>query len=189
MEFWFAIGAIIAVIIAIPFVRFFIKRILLFFKLKNVCKKHGAVIIPAKKLWIFGLRRGKSCDLHIETEKEVLSVKLFQMLRRSSTLHLTDEGEFYCEHCIIMLFGRYGGSHAITYKTKPGKIPDYDFSSKLPKIEKPQRKLLLVNPICSSTYIHSKGRLNGKNADVGEKIGEAELYALKALINLISNEY
>ena len=189
MEFWFTVGAVIAVIIAIPFVRFFIKRILLFLKLKKVCKNNGAVIIPAKKLWIFGLRSGKRCDFHIETEKELLSVKLFQMLRRSSTLHLTDENKFYCEHCIITVFGRYGGSNAITYKTKPRRIPDYDFSSKLPKIEKPQRKLLLVNPICSSTFIHAKGIRNGKTADVGEEIGKAELYALKALINLISNEY
>ena len=109
------------------------------------------------------------------------------MLRRSSSLHFTKNEEYYCEHCIITLFGKYGGSSSITYKTKPKILPYYDFSEKLPVSDKPQRKLLLINPVCSAFFIHGKEK-DGKNAfaDIGDTLGDTELYALKPLLRHLS---
>ena len=147
MEFWIIIGAVIGVLVIFPFVRLFLKRISLAIKIKTACKKCGSTLIPTHKLWFFGGRKGNICDFHIETEKEILSVKLFQMLRRSSSLHFTQNEEYYCEHCVIMLFSPRGGSYPITVKTKPRLLPSYDFSFGLPNTDKPKRKLLLINPV------------------------------------------
>lgn len=187
MEFWIIIGAVVAFFVCIPFIRFFIKRISLVLKLKRTCKKCGARLIPTRRFWFLGGRNGKTCEFHIETDKEILSVKLFQMLRRSSSLHFTENEEYYCEHCIITLFGKYGGSSSITYKTKPKILPYYDFSVKLPASDKPQRKLLLINPVCSAFFIHGKEK-DGKNAfaDIGDTLGDTELYALKPLLRHLS---
>lgn len=183
MEFFIVSGAVIGFLVLFPFARWFFKRIILAIKLKNACKKCGAALIPTHTFWFFGGRKGRTCDFHVVTEKEVISVKLFQMLRHSSSLHFTESGEYFCEHCIIMLFGRFGGSHSITTKTKPKVLPYYDFSFKLPDSDKPQRKLLLINPVCSSFYIHSKKNHSGTGlADIGDKLGDVELYALKPLI-------
>jgi hypothetical protein len=183
VDFFIIIGSIAAFFVCLPFIRFIVKRISLAIILKHACKKCGAIIIPTHRLWFFGGRRGKACDLHIETEKEILSVKLFQMLRRSSSLHFNENGEYICEHCIIMLFGKFGGSCSITYKTKPKLLPYYDYSAKLPVSDKPQRKFLLINPVCSAFFIKSKEK-DGKNAfaDIGDTLGDTELYALKPLI-------
>ena len=186
MEFWLIILAVVAFFAILPFVRLVFKRISMVIKLKKACKKCGAKLIPTRKLWFFGGRKCKSCDFHVETEKEIISVKLFQMLRRSSSLHFTKNEEYYCEHCVIMLFGRYGGSHSITVKTKPRLIPDYDFSYKLPQTDKPKRKLLLINPVCTSFFIHSKEKHHEQGrADIGDRLGDIELYALKPLIRYL----
>lgn len=186
MEFWYVIFAVIAFFAIYPFARYLFKRISLAVRLKRACKKCGARLIPAHRLWLLGGRRGKNCDFHIDTENEIISVKLFQMLRRSSSLHLNSSCEYQCEHLVIALFGKFGGSSSVTVKTKPRHLPYYDFSRKLPETDKPQKKLLLVHPACSSFFIQSKETGNGEHeAYVGYSIGDCELYALQALLKYL----
>lgn len=190
MEFWLTLALIIGVILILPIIRFVFKRISLIRKLKNACRKANATLICTHPLWFLGGRKGKRCEIHIETETELISVKLFQMLRRSSSLHLTENGEYYCEHCIIALFGRYGGSSHITYKTKPKLMPEYDFSYKRPDTDKPIRKILLVNPICAVFHIHTKENARWQGiADIGDTVKGIELYALKALTEHLTEKY
>ena len=188
MGFWLTCGAIIIFLASLPFIRLVIKRISLAHRIKKACRANKLRLIPTKKLWFLGTRRSRNCDFHIETKTELISVKLFQMLRRSSLLHINQNEEYYCEHCIIMLFGRYGGSSAITCKTKPKLLPDYDFSYRKPTSDKLHRKLLLINPVCASIQIHSKFKSgNGGNVDIGDRIGDTEIYALKPLISHLNN--
>ena len=189
MEFLYVLLAIVAFFAIYPFARYLCKRISLAVRLKRACKKRGARLIHAHPLWLLGGRRGKSCDLHIETDSEIISVKLFQMLRRSSSLHLNSSGQYQCEHLVLALFGRIGGSSSLTVKTKPRHLPYYDFGKGLPDTDKPQKRLLLVHPVCSSFFIQSKEPGKGENeAYIGYEIGDCELYSLSPLIRYLDKE-
>lgn len=189
MDFLIIIGAVVAFFAIYPFARYLFKRISLAVRLKRACKKRGARLIYTHPLWLLGGRRGKGCDLHIETDSEIISVKLFQMLRRSSSLHLNSSGQYQCEHLVLALFGRIGGSSSLTFKTKPRHLPYYDFSKGLSKTDKPQKRLLLIHPVCSSFFIQSKETGKGENeAYIGYEIGNCELYSLSPLIRYLDKE-
>ena len=189
MDFWIIIGAIIAILVLIPFIRMFFKRLSLRKKITKLCQKRGYRLIPTHKCWFFGGKWGKTCDLHIETEREILSIKLFGTLRRSTLLYFCPEHEFYAVICIMQLVSPRGGSVPITFKTRQKKLPDYDYSFILPATEKKQRRLLLINPVCGEYTNYTQRELgNNTVADIGSMIWDSELYSLSPLLNHLDNE-
>ena len=83
--------AIIA-LVACKYIYFVIKRSRLLFKLK----KANAKVTGTHKFWFLGTRGGEKCDFYVETEKEILSVKLFNCDdHRFSKLVLTDDRHFF----------------------------------------------------------------------------------------------
>ena len=64
---------VIIALVACKYIYFVIKRSRLLFKLK----KANAKVTGTHKFWFLGTRGGEKCDFYVETEKEILSVKLF----------------------------------------------------------------------------------------------------------------
>ena len=84
--FWYAVGAIVLVVIAYPYLRCLLKRFLLAKRIKTVCEKKGLTLHKTHLLWFLGSKHTGPCDFYIESTNEVFAVKLFGMKRRTRIL-------------------------------------------------------------------------------------------------------
>ena len=66
----------ICLIILYPFIRFFIKRIILRNNIKHICRLKNFKYKANRLGDVFGNFKGKNCDFYIETPDKVYSVKL-----------------------------------------------------------------------------------------------------------------
>ena len=190
MDFWIFIAVLIVIIIGSPFVRLFFKRLTLLRKLKSACKKTGRVLISTRKFSVFGKRKHTKCDFHIISDKEVISVKLFEMLRKTSSVYFIQGEEYYCEHRVFHIVSRIGTGLSYSFKTKPKPLPKYDYDFALPEehFSKKRKKVLLINPACHGYYSYKRNNPQlDVQADIGDLIGEGELYAQSGFIRYLKN--
>ena len=186
MPFIIIFVTVTAIVLSYVYARLFLKRLKLRKKLLKVCKKRGFTLTPTHKAWWLGGKKGQNCDLHIETGKQILSIKLFQTLRRSTLLYFCPEYEYYAVICIMNLVAPRGGSFPITHTTKQRKLPQYDFSYMLPESEKKQKRILLINPVCGEYHNLTKKELSSNNvADIGDLIWGSELNSLSPLVRYL----
>ena len=148
MDFWYVLIGFVAIIALIPYIRCFFKRLKCAYKIKKLCRTKGYKIYAMHLFWFFGSKRGKKCDLYIETANEVFAVKLFGMPRRFSILVLKENGEYFIRN-FIALISSIGQGIRFPIDSKPKPMPVYDFRYKYRdewEIKTP-RRVLLVNPV------------------------------------------
>lgn len=192
MDFWIFIAVLILIIVGSPFIRLFFKRLTLLRRLKSACKKSGRTMIGTRKLWIFGKRKGTTCDFHVISDDEVISVKLFEMLRKTSSVYFIQGEEYYCEHRVIHVVSRIGTGLSYSFKTKPKPLPKYDYDFALPSEHKSKKRkrVLLINPACNGYYNFKRNNPQmDVQADVGDLIGEGELYAQSGFIRYLKGGF
>lgn len=153
--------------------RFICKRIILFVKLKKMCKALKATLIGTSFFWIFGRRTDIPCDFYIETESIIYAVKLFGVAGRRSRLLFTSDRKYIIHNRRLPDIG-------------PHPLPEYKFRYKF-RTEwelKTPCKVLLLHPVCTAVLreeINRKySRLNPR-----EQIFGMEVHTLSTLIQKI----
>lgn len=127
MEVMVSLLAVIALILVLPFVRFFVKRISFYFRLKRVCKNYGARYLGNKFLWLFSTRNSSNCDFYVETSDVVYSVKLFESIIERTEITFINATTYSVKNfrwCILPYTW-------LTVKPKVHKLPEYNFEYKI----------------------------------------------------------
>lgn len=147
MTFWLMLAAVIAVIIAFPYVRFVFKRIKCARSIMAVCKRKGFAVTAASPLWMFGTKCGRRCDIYIESKNEIYSVKLFEMKKRKSVLLLWSDGRYSVRNFIAVI--SFGTAIKYPIDSKAKKLPAYNFRYGFREEweTKTPHNILLVNPV------------------------------------------
>lgn len=141
--FWYVIFCFIALIVLYPFCRCLVKRTVCFYRVKKACREMEYRMYPTHPLWFMGSKYSKKCDLVIETDRELLSVKLFGMTRHHSVLVLMNGGS-YCVRSFFPMFYLH-----FPIESRHRKLPMYDFEYEIGDIGKDKRltRVLLINPV------------------------------------------
>lgn len=178
MGWLYALGIVILLLL-VPYVRIFAKRILLVCKVQKCVKKSGARLVPTHYFWMFGSRRAVNCDFYIETKDTVYSVKLFATKRRLSTLLFQSNGK-YVTRGEFAIFS-YGGAHKLSFDSAPRMLPRYDFQYRFAEnwYLKELVPVLLVHPICYQI------QNNGKDVTSGDMVNGVFVYSLSRLLSKI----
>ena len=144
MKFRLCVLGIVIIILCIPYIRLFLKRLSLLSKLKNACREKGYRLQGMHPFWFLGGKSGKRCDCSIETAEEVLAIKLFGMPRRRRVLVFTEKREYFTRILVGMLL-----LIRESFDSKAKQLPEYDFTcvNKEALDDKKIRKILLVNPV------------------------------------------
>ena len=116
---------IILIFIIPPYIRYAVKRILFYIKLKIICRRKGYSVQLRNCLSLFGGMNGKYADLFVRTQSEVFSVKFGGSLSKSIYYNLIDETK-YSIRDVRFAFAP-GVGKDIPYKEK--SKPEYDFHS------------------------------------------------------------
>ena len=109
-------------------------------------------------LWFLGGKYSKKCDIYIETENDVFSIKLFGMPNRRTVLVLKDDDKFFIRRFFLMTY--YISIVLWPINSKDKKIPSYDFKYgyKSEWNDKKFNKILLVNPVgMQFRYVSHRG--------------------------------
>lgn len=142
MEFWYCVICIAAVCIAFPYVRYICKRLNCLCKIKRTCKSKGYRLQGLHRFWFLGGNQGKGFDCTIETEDELLVIKLFGVVRRKRILIFTENRNYFTRAFsgVLLWFAEsFDGS------AKP--LSEHEFEGDGNASGKPVRKILLVNPV------------------------------------------
>ena len=159
MEFWLYVLGIGIAWFCVPYIRCLFKRLNLLFKIKKVCQEKGHRLLGTHSLWFFGDKNGKNCDCIIETDEELLAVKLFGMPRRRRVLVFTEKREYFTRILVgILLLIRE------TFDSKEKPLPEYVFGvkSNVFPSDKKLRKILLINPVPMEMLMQSEGGKENK---------------------------
>lgn len=181
MEVIISLITVIAVILLAPFVRFFVKRISFYFRLRRVCKKIGARCYGTKPAWIFSTRKSSNCDFYVEMGDVVYSVKFAECIIRRAEMTFVDSKIYYIKN-YRWCFMPYGW---MWVKRKPKKLPEYNFVYKLRDefITKNIAAVLLILPLPVF--------LKHGNLEVGDGTVISEQYAVysgKGFLNEIKQQ-
>jgi len=181
MEFWYTLSGICAVIVLIPHIRCFFKRVTCRAKIKKICRRKGYCLHPTHPLWFLGHKCAKKCDLYIETANEVFAVKLFSVPSRYTILIFTENGNYYIRK--FLAFVAYGTRARIPINGRQKPIPMYDFRYRYRdewEIKIP-RHILLVNPVSLEFRLQPQ---HGKESiiDAGNIINGMEIDSLPRLL-------
>ncbi|MBQ8432632.1 MAG: hypothetical protein IJX28_07075 [Clostridia bacterium] len=174
--------AVVAVLLAIPGLRWIYKRVTLAVKLKACCKSKGFRLVGNRPLWMFGTSGGSVCDCYIETARTLYAVKLFSTPSKRSTLVFDDKGH-YCFQKKIPLAGGYGGSIEYPKESRHRPMPAYDFRRGYRmewEIKTPVR-VLLINPVCREIrYASLQG--GGRMLGAGDMVNNCRIYPLSRFL-------
>lgn len=97
MEVWYTLLGIAASVLVLPYIRMFFKRLSCMQKIKKLCKRQGHLLHAAHPLWFLGCNHAKTCDLYVETAREVFAVKLFGLPHKNDRLMLKEDGTYVCK--------------------------------------------------------------------------------------------
>ncbi len=188
MEFWIPLLAVLAILLAVPGVRWIFKRMRLTARLRAVCKKKGFRLVGNRPLWMLGRGSGSNCDCYIETAEKVYAVKLFSALSRNSVLVFDDGGRYYFQKKIPMA-GGYGGSVEYPKESRHRPLPAYDFRRGYRmewEIKTPVR-VLLINPVCREIrYASSRG--GGRMLGAGDTVNQCQIYSLSRFLGELEGQ-
>lgn len=167
MEFYIFFLALVTLIVISKPLRFIFKRTALIIKLKNLCRKNNAKLYFTNPLSPFSGIKRKNCDLYIETQYEILSIKLFGLGDKPYYITIMPERKYSVTRFFIIPGARGVFNQPITSKDRV--FPNYKFDHRFKKEwnYKTLRKILLINPI-SMDYKVSSERSKGYlcNGDV-----------------------
>ena len=142
MEFWYCVIGIVIVCIAFPYVRYIYKRLNCLCKIKSACKSKGYLLQSLHRFWFLGGNQRKNFDCTIETEEELLVIKLFGMARRKRVLVFTEDRKYFTRAFsgVLLWFVE-------SFDSSTKSIPEYEFPDNEDANGKKVRKILLVNPV------------------------------------------
>ena len=142
MEFWYCIIGIVAACVGFPYVRYIGKRFNCFCKIKRACKSNAYRLQGLHRLWFLGGNHRKTFDCTIETEEELLVIKLFGVVRSKRVLLFTADRKYYTRAFsgVLLWFVE-------SFDSSAKLIPEYEFSGDEVVNGKKVRKILLVNPV------------------------------------------
>lgn len=174
MKFWIPLFSAVILLILYPYIRYAVKRIGLWFKLKKVCKKQKFKIFGTKPLWIFSTNSSETCDCYIETKEKVYAIKLFSVLERKSVLIFNYDGSYSLRTYALTFIPSLQNQKGNERKTM---LPNYRFRYKyhLDWEIKTPKKILLINPICGEIRKRTESQ---KEIILGvhESVNGAEIY-------------
>ena len=188
MEFWFLVIGIVTLYLGYPYARCFFKRLSLRSKVMKKCREKGYSLQGTHPFWFLGGKYGKKCDCFIETDKELLAVKLFCLTRCRRVLLFTDDNKYfvrrYFQHMSFLGGYAVGLMETIESDDKPILEYDFDCNGKPVAENKPVRKLLLVNPVPMA--IRMKPRRDEEYVIFpGERIGGMEFVNMSVLLMML----
>ncbi len=181
MKFVLFLFAIAIVVLILFYLRFLIKRILFFFRLRRTCKKNGYRILPCKKMWLLGSRKDTRCDFHIVSDKEVLSIKFFDAPIKMCDLHFHENGLYFFKY-IIPLY-----RFCPPFEGHLKELPVYDFNCEPEDPFKNQKRsnILLCHP--SPNEVRANLRSGQLVLSPGDEIPHTGivLFSAKALLTYL----
>ena len=118
---------IASIFILPPYIRYIIKRIIFYIKLKTICWKKGYSVYLRSAFSLFAGIRGKHSDLYIRTPLAIFSVKFGGSLSMSMYYHFIDETRYSIKDMRFAFAP--GAGRDIQYQEK--SKPEYDFYSGL----------------------------------------------------------
>lgn len=185
MEFWYALLGITALILVLPYIRVFFKRLVCMRKLKKVCKQQGHLLYAAHPLWFPGRNHAKTCDLYVETAREVFAVKLFGLPRKNDRLLIKEDGTYVIQRVIPLLSIASASLTKSDSRSKP--MPVYHFRHGYQDAWelKTPRHILLLCPDAEVRRIPMHGA--PVTSGVGDRIKGMELFTLSHFIRALEN--
>ena len=148
MKLFYILLILIPAVFAYPYLRIVAKRMLLYLRIKKVCRRRGYTLKSSRLGCFLATNQRKTWDFSIETETEILCVKLFAAKHKKSILKLTDKNRLYYFTNSLWLFSRWGQT-TLTYNTKLRALPDCDFGSG--EVKK-RTNILLIHPKCHEIH-------------------------------------
>lgn len=179
--FFLYLALVIAVfVIVIPGCRWLISRLMLWQRIRSLCKKKQYTLHTGKGLWFFGSRYGKKVHFVVETQDALYAVKLFGVPQRLATLMLYPDGKYGLRRIFSMLL-----QVKIPLDTAPVAFPECDFSALTTDAAKPLHSVLMVHP--APLNISLKNR-EGENRPFvyGDTFHGMEIITLKDLITILT---
>ena len=179
MKFWGALLFVIVMISLYSKLRILIKRIILRFKLKSVCRKYNFTLHPVHAFWFLGRKGGADCDFYIETPYSVFAVKLFSVKHKSSKLIFNADGKYYTLRYFCPLPRSY-----IPIESRKRKLSSFNFRKNVKDswYIKTFSDVLLVNPVCYEI------RNRDKVIYSGDALFGMTLYSLSGFIGKLGYE-
>jgi hypothetical protein len=155
MKLLLFIAIIVSIILAFPYARFIFKRFVLIVKLKNLCIKNNAKLYINNLLSPFSSIHNTKCDLYIETQYEILSIKLFGINAKPYYITFKPDRKYQITRFFIVPGVR--GSLVTPFDSKDFQLPVYKFDHKIKKQWKFKtlRKILLINPVSMDFKVNS----------------------------------
>lgn len=187
MDFWYVLIGVVALVVIFPYARCLVKRLSCMFKIKGVCRRKRYKLHKTHFLWFLGSKRAKRCDCYIETPNEVLAIKLFGTLKRSTVLIFKENGEYFIRGFISSML--HGSSFHFPTDGKPRPLPEYDFQYKYRnewKLKTP-RRIVWVNPV-SMDFCYQPKQGSETVINAGDIVNGVEIESLPHLLSEIGNE-
>lgn len=175
--FWLWILLFVLIIVLIPFIRFFIKRLLLYVKIKRRCKINGYKLVGMHCFWFLGNRNRKSADFFIKTKNTAFSIKLFGSIRKNVKIIVKENGDYLIRKYYAFLSSK---SQALLFSdSKPKPYDKYDFG--IEGIGENVRRIILQHPAAVEVR-HQPRHGSEIVVDNSDVLFENEIYSLKAFL-------
>ena len=177
--FWLWALCFAAIMIALPFVRFFLKRIVFLFKIKRLCKKKGYRLSRRRLFWFLAVRNRNDYDFTVNNGACMIQVKLFGIIRKNTKLYIKENGDCFIRKYYTFLSSKNHASMAILFTdSKPKKLKDFYFTEE----NNHQRKVLLVHPACLEVIKQPKHG-SEQLIDNGDFLYGMEIFSAKSFLN------
>ncbi len=185
MEFWYALLGIAVLVLVPAHIRVLFKRLVCMRKLKKVCKQKGHLLHAAHPLWFLGRRHAQSCDLYIETAREVLAVKLFGLPHKNDRLLIKENGTYVIQRVLPLL--SIASASLTKSDRRPKPMPVYHFRHGYRDAWelKTPRHILLLCPDAEVRRVPMHG--TPVTLGVGDRIKGMELFTLSHLLGALEN--
>ncbi len=172
--------AFVAIVVSIPFARFFIKRCILYTKLVRLCKRRGYELKATHRFWFLGNRNRKSLDLYIKTATTVFSIKLFGCIRKNTKIIVKENGDYFIRKYYAFLSSK---SQALLFSDSVSK-PFNKYQFEIKDNAKPVRNIILQHP--AAIEMRNQPQHGSEIIlDNGDILYGAEIYSLNAFIKLL----
>jgi len=145
---YFYILPAVLVLLLLPYIRIFVKRIGLYLRLKRICRKRGFRLQGNHFGWLFSPWWYKKHDFTVYGDHTIYAVKFFASKSKTRRLTIRDDGQFYWIRKLAIT-GRSPDVVRYEIPEKPRRLPEYDFSVEAdPWSTAIYKPILLVHPIC-----------------------------------------
>lgn len=145
---WFLCFAAV-ITVFYPYIRFLFKRISLCCRIKQSCRRANFQLHVTRRLWWLGQRSRQNCDFYVETPTQIISVKLFNMLRRRDVLVFTRDNKWFIRS-YVALMTNIGTALMLPLEKRKHNLCAYNFRYRFVadwEIKTP-RRVLLIHPTC-----------------------------------------